>query len=79
MHIILFIIGGLLALFGGGCLFMVGAFLVNDPSFFSHDVGFAVGIVLVLGVLPIVAGLLIIRWGRRVDKRRRQDQGALGE
>lgn len=75
MHIILFIIGGLLALFGGGCLLMVGAFLVNDPKFFANDFGFALGIVLVLGVLPIVAGLLVIRWAKRIDLRKRAERG----
>lgn len=79
MHIILFIIGGLLALFGGGCLLMVGAFLINDPKFFAHDVGLATGIVLVLGVLPIVVGILLIRWGRRLDQRKRAETAAPGE
>lgn len=73
MHIILFIVGGLLALFGGGCLLTLGTIAAMNPVSALGDIGFYLGVGLPLGVLPLIGGIAIIR-RTRYGKRKTSDE-----
>lgn len=71
MHILLIVVGGLLAAFGGGCTLIMFGLGISDPSGVFNDVALLLEILLPLGILPLVAGLFLIRWGVRIDRQRR--------
>jgi hypothetical protein len=68
MAILAIIIGILLILFGGGCTLIMGGLIISDPSGIGSDVG---SVLLMLGILPLAAGILLVRWGVRKDRERR--------
>lgn len=70
MHVLLIVIGLILAVFGGGCVLIVGGLVVSDPQSVVNDPMSIVGLGGGLGVLPLAAGLLLFRWGLRIDRER---------
>lgn len=70
MSVIAIIFGFLLLVFGGGCtlIFLYGA-VIDTRSMFS-DVPALLMLWLPLGLLPMVLGWLLFRWGRRRDRER---------
>ena len=72
MHILVMIFGLLLLVFGGGCtLFVVGLGL-TDPVNFLRDTATILQILLPFGVLPLVVGWLLFRYGLRKDREKRK-------
>lgn len=72
MHVLLIVIGLILAVFGGGCVLIVGGLVISDPQSMTSDPMSIVGLGGGLGVLPLAAGLLLFRWGLRIDREKRK-------
>lgn len=72
MHVLLIVIGLILAAFGGGCVLIVGGLVISDPQSMTSDPMSVVGLGGGLGVLPLVIGLLLFRWGLRIDGEKRK-------
>jgi hypothetical protein len=72
MPVLAIIVGILLILFGGGCTLIMGGIVVTDPASFVNDFGDLVSILLPLGILPLVVGNFLTRWGIKADRQRRK-------
>jgi hypothetical protein len=71
MHVLLIVIGLLLAVFGGGCVLIVAFFFVQDPGALVRDLDSTGYLFAVLGVLPLAAGLILFRYGMKIDREKR--------
>lgn len=71
MHVLLIVIGLLLALFGGGCVLIVGFFFIQDPASIISDLESTGYLFAMLGVLPLAAGLMLFRFGLKIDREKR--------
>lgn len=73
MHVVAIIVGLLLLAFGGGCsLLVLGDGLNASPSSMFYDGSLMIAVLLFMGLLPIVLGGLLLRWGLSAGRRRRQ-------
>jgi len=72
--ILAIIFGILLILFGGGCTLIMGGIAVYDVSSIWNDLPDMLSIMLPLGILPLVIGILLVRWGLKTDRERRQSK-----
>lgn len=72
MHVLLIVVGLILAVFGGGCTLIVGGLVISDPQSMSSDPFSVLGLGGGLGVLPLVIGILLFRWGLRIDREKRK-------
>jgi TRAP-type C4-dicarboxylate transport system permease small subunit len=72
MHVLLIIFGLLLIVFGGGCTLIVGGVTISDPSSATSDLATILPLWLVLGLLPLAAGIWLFRAGLRIDREKRQ-------
>ena len=72
MHVILIVIGFMLMLCGGGCVLIVGGLALSDPQSLMSDPLSILALGGGIGVLPLVIGLLLFRWGLRIDRERRK-------
>jgi hypothetical protein len=63
MPIVLIIFGALLLLFGGGCTLIMLVVMVQDPSNVWSNLQDVVPFWIPLGLLPLVIGGLLVRWG----------------
>jgi hypothetical protein len=61
-RIVAMIIGGLLALIGGGCALIAGFELLQG----RNELGIA-GLAAIVGAIACVIGLLILRWARNTS------------
>jgi hypothetical protein len=61
LHVVVFILAGLLILFGGGCTLTFLALLIYDPSSFFSDTAMILSVWLFLGVVPLAAGIVLWR------------------
>jgi hypothetical protein len=76
MHILVMIAGLLLLLFGGGCtLFVVGLGLIDFRNFIN-DLPNVLPILVPFGILPLVVGWLMFRWGLSRDRAKRKAAAA---
>lgn len=78
MHMILIIFGALLALFGGGCTLILGGAMLfgGNPLRDFQDMG----VFLFLGgLLPLLAGVFMVRAGLRIDREKRKARALKGE
>jgi hypothetical protein len=71
MAILAIIFGILLILFGGGCTLIMGGLMISDPSSIISDFGTLLSVLLPFGILPLAAGIFLIRWGVKKDRERR--------
>ena len=76
MHIIVMIAGLLLLLFGGGCTLFVVGLGVFDFRNFINDLPNVLPILLPFGILPLVVGWLMFRWGLNRDRAKRKAAAA---
>jgi hypothetical protein len=72
MHVLLIVIGLILAVFGGGCVLIVGGLIISDPQSMTSDPMSILGLGGGLGALPLVIGLLLFRWGLKIDREKRK-------
>ena len=72
MHVILIVIGFMLMLCGGGCVLIVGRLALSDPQSLMSDPLSILALGGGIGVLPLVIGLLLFRWGLRIDREKRK-------
>ena len=70
MHVVLIIIGGLFAAFGGGCTIIMLGLGVTDPGSMLNDMGLLLSILVPLGLLPLGIGIALIRWGIRMGRQK---------
>ena len=73
MHVLLIVVGLLLLLFGGGCTLIIGGFTIADPGTLTTDPSL-LGMLLIMGILPLGLGWWLFRWGLRIDRERRRPQ-----
>ena len=78
MHVILIVIGLLLAVCGGSCVLIVGGLALSDPKSLMSDPLSILALGGGIGVLPLVIGLLLLRWGLRIDREKRKAPLAKG-
>ena len=78
MHVVLIIIGGLFAAFGGGCTLIMLGLGVTDVSMFN-DMGLLLSILVPLGLLPLGIGIALIRWGIRMGRQKSAAQSGPSE
>jgi membrane protein implicated in regulation of membrane protease activity len=71
MHIIVIMFGLLLALFGGGCTLIWGGAIVFSPNA-ARDLNNYGAALFFAGLLPLAAGVLMIKWGVRRDREKRR-------
>ena len=71
MFILAIIIGILLILFGGGCTLIVVGLGIADPKGLLSDLGWLMEVLIPFGILPLGIGILLVRWGVRQDRERR--------
>lgn len=76
MAILAVIFGLLLLLFGGGCTLIFVAGGIMDPKSMFADIPLVLTMWLPLGLLPLVLGWLLFRYGVRKDRERRAAQAA---
>lgn len=69
MHILLFVFGLILLLFGGGCTLIFGGLIASDPAIIGDAM--SVPIWLALGLAPLVGGFYLFRRGLRVYRQKR--------
>ena len=72
MHVVLIIIGLLLILLGGGCTLTVLGLTAADPASLRNDFFSVMSLLLLVGVAPLVIGILLFRWGLRIDRDKRK-------
>ena len=72
MHVLLIVIGLLLAICGGSCVLIVGGLALSDPQSLMSDPLSILALGGGIGVLPLVIGLLLFRWGLRIDRAKRK-------
>lgn len=71
MHVLLIVIGALLLLFGGGCgLFIGGAIVLGDDPLQNFQNTWSS--LFVLGIVPLFAGIFLMRLGLRIDREKRR-------
>lgn len=71
MHVLLIIIGLLLALFGGGCVAFTAVLAIADMRSFISSFWETMPIVSMFGLLPLAAGLILFRFGLKIDRKKR--------
>ncbi len=72
MHVLLIVIGLLLAVFGGGCVLIMGVLVAGDLRSALNDLPTLFGFGGLLGLLPLAVGILLIRAGLRIDREKRK-------
>jgi membrane protein implicated in regulation of membrane protease activity len=73
MHILVIIIGLLLALFGGGCTLIWGGAILFSPNM-ARDLQNYGAALLFVGLLPLAGGIAMINWGVRRDREKRRQR-----
>jgi len=74
MHIVLIIFGVLLLLFGGGCTLIVLGEASYDPSRFLSNFLDMMPFWIPLGLLPLIVGWLLVRWGVKWGRSKRGEK-----
>jgi integral membrane sensor domain MASE1 len=72
MHVLLIVIGLLLALFGGGCVAFVAVLAIADTRSFISSLWETMPLVSMFGLLPLAAGLVLFRFGMKIDRDKRK-------
>jgi len=74
VHIVLIIFGVLLLLFGGGCTLIVLGEVSYDPSHFLSNFLDMMPFWIPLGLLPLIVGWLLVRWGVKWGRSKRGEK-----
>jgi hypothetical protein len=74
MHIILIIFGVLLLLFGGGCTLIVLGLIASEPNRIGSSLELMVPYWIPLGLLPLIIGWLLFRWGLKSRRAKREEK-----
>ena len=74
MHIVLIIFGVLFLLFGGGCTLIVLGLMGSEPQNIGRNLLELMPIWLPLGLLPLVIGWLLVRWGVKLRRAKRGEK-----
>lgn len=74
MPIVLIIFGVLLLLFGGGCTVIVVGILVEDPERAWSTFQEFIPLWIPLGLLPLIIGGLLLRWGVKSRRAKREEK-----
>jgi len=74
MPIVLIIFGVLLLLFGGGCTVIMVGILVEDPEHAWSTLQEVIPFWIPLGLLPLIIGGLLFRWGVKSRRAKREEK-----
>lgn len=69
MHVVVFILAGLLILFGGGCTIVFLIVSIDEPRSFLADVPLLLSVWLPFGLAPLAGGIAL--WRSALAKKRR--------
>ena len=71
MHIVVIIFAVLFLLFGGGCTLIALAVMIDDPLNVGRNLQDIAPIWIPLGLLPLVIGWFLFRWGLKIRRAKR--------